>query len=384
MSGTSALLQALFLRFGLPAPSGFRVVDSGLLNRSFRVICTNNDPGTNNGPSPNDGPGCGQSYFLKHYLPWRGHDTGLPDEYGRWRSAAQTLRWQHEAAIRLQALGIPAIAPLRDLRGHTVSYVRGRPLAVFPWHSGVHRYGCHMQETDAQYLGSLLAAIHNGLAEVLPHVPQPLFVTTKSERRAITEAEQLLALIAARPQPDDMDLLAAHRLRERLALIPAVAHLRPAPDAVSAIGYIHGDFHGGNVMWSDTAPGSRVTAIVDWEKTAAAPCGDEVVSTTLVFFTDQVSGHLDLDLVRMFIAGYIASRPQFSRTELVDSVRRVWWERLTDFWILAWRYHHADHRADSLFPATAALVPWWTENYGKVLDAFLDGAEQATGKAPRR
>ncbi|NUP50492.1 MAG: phosphotransferase, partial [Catenulispora sp.] len=326
----------------------------------------------------------GQSYFLKHYLPWRGHDTGLPDEYGQRRSAAQTLRWQHEAVIRLQRLGIPAVAPLRDLRGRTVSYVRGRPLAVFPWSSGVHRYGCHMQEPDAHYLGTLLADIHTGLARVLPHVPQPLFVTTKSEQRAIAEAEQLLTMIAVRPDPDDMDLLSAHRLQERLALIPEVAHLRPQPDAVSAVGYIHGDFHGGNVMWSALAPGSRVTAVVDWEKTAVAPCGDEVVSTVLTFFTDQGSGQLDLDLARMFIAGYVTARPQFTPGELADSVRRVWWERLTDFWIPVWRYHHADHRADSLFPATAALVPWWTENYEKVLGAFLEGAALATGTVPRR
>ncbi|NUP46918.1 MAG: hypothetical protein HOW97_06320, partial [Catenulispora sp.] len=49
MSGTSALLQALFLRFGLPAPTGFRMVDSGLLNRSYRVMCPgrNHDAGQN-------------------------------------------------------------------------------------------------------------------------------------------------------------------------------------------------------------------------------------------------------------------------------------------------------------------------------------------------
>jgi homoserine kinase type II len=181
-----------------------------------------------------------------------------------------------------------------------------------------------------------------------------------------------------------MDLLSAHRLRERLALIPEVAHLQPAPDAVGSVGYIHGDFHAGNVMWSGLEPGSRVTAIVDWEKTAVAPCGDEVVSTALVFFTGEYSGQLDLDLVRAFIGGYSSARPQFSERELADSVRRVWWERLTDFWILAWHYRHADHRADSLFPATAALVPWWTENYAKVLDAFLEGAAAATGKVPRR
>lgn len=366
MPGTSGPLQALFLRFGLPAPTGFRPMDSGLLNRSYQITCMD------------------RRYFLKHYLPWRGINSGLPDAYGRRRSAAQTLRWQHEAVIRLQAAGLPAVAPLRDSHGRTVAYVRGRPFAVFPWNNGVHRYGRHMQDIDARCLGTLLADIHTGLARVLPQVPQPLFVATTPEQRAVAEAEQLLSVVSAGPGQDRMDALSAHRLRERLALIPAVAHMRPTPDAVSTVGYIHGDFHAGNVMWSGMEPGSRVTAVVDWEKTAVAPCGDEVVSTALVFFIGEYSGHLDLDLVRAFIEGYVAARPRFSERELTDSVRRVWWERLTDFWILTWHYQHADHRADSLFPATAALVPWWTENYAKVLDAFLDGAAAATGTVPRR
>ena len=366
MPGTSAPLQALFLRFGLPAPTAFRPVDSGLLNRSYQITSAD------------------RHYFLKHYLPWRGIGSGLPDEYGRRRSAAQTLRWQHEAVIRLQAASLPAVAPLRDVHGRTVAYVRGRPFAVFPWNDGVHRHGRHMQDADAHLLGTVLADVHTGLARVLPQVPQPLFVGTKSARRAIAEAEQLLVLTSSGPLQDAMDELSAHRLRERLALIPEVAHLRPAPDAVGSVGYIHGDFHAGNVMWSALEPGSEVTAIVDWEKTAVAPCGDEVVSTALVFFTGEHSGQLDLDLVRAFVEGYVAARPQFSERELSDSVRRVWWERLTDFWILIWHYRQADHRADSLFPATAALVPWWTENYDKVLGAFLDGAAAATGTVRRR
>ncbi|WP_194905092.1 phosphotransferase enzyme family protein [Catenulispora rubra] len=376
MPETSGPLQALFLRFGLPAPTAFRPVDSGLLNRSYQIT------------SP------GRHYFLKHYLPWRGIGSGLPDEHGRKRSADRTLRWQHEAVIRLQAAGLPAVAPLRDLHGRTVAYVRGRPFAVFPWNDGVHRHSRHMQDVDAFCLGAVLADIHTGLARVLPQVPQPLFVATTSEQRAVAEAEQLLALVDAGAGTDadtntdavqsEMDALSAHRLRERLALIPEVAHLRPAPNAVGTVGYIHGDFHAGNVMWSGMEPGSRVTAVVDWEKTAVAPCGDEVVSTALVFFTGEYSGQLDLDLVRAFIGGYVAARPHFSERELTDSVRRVWWERLTDFWILTWHYQHADHRADSLFPATAALVPWWTENYTKVLDAFLDGAATATGTVRRR
>src|SRR2546423_10049641 len=122
MPGTPVPLEALFLRFGLPTPTGISVVDRGLLNRSYQVISA------------------GQTYFLKHYLPWRGPGSGLPDEHGRQRTAAQTLRWQHEAVIRLEAPGIPAVAPLRDLRRRTVTHRRGSPLAAVPRDNGVHRY----------------------------------------------------------------------------------------------------------------------------------------------------------------------------------------------------------------------------------------------------
>jgi hypothetical protein len=133
----------------------------------------------------------------------------------------------------------------------------------------------------------------------------------------------------------------------------------------------------GNVFWASAEPGAPITSVVDWDKTGVGPYGDEVVSAALVFFADQQTGLLDLDSVRAFIAGYLTARPQLNATEITASVHRVWWERLTDFWILDWRYQLEDLRSDSLFPGTAALVPWWTENYDKVLEAFADGTDAA-------
>ena len=118
-------LDILFRRYGLDRPSAFRPVDAGLLNRSFQVVSA------------------GGSYFLKHYLPWRGGGfaQGLPDACGRPRSADATLRWQHHAATALAATGFPAAAPLTDRSGDSLVRMRGRPFAVFPWIDGVHRTG---------------------------------------------------------------------------------------------------------------------------------------------------------------------------------------------------------------------------------------------------
>ena len=359
-------LDNLFHRYGLDRPSGFRPVDAGLLNRSYQVTAG------------------GRRYFLKHYLPWRGGTgAGLPDEHGRPRSGDATIRWQHDAAIARAATGFPAVAPLRDASGETLVHVRNRPFAVFPWLDGAHRAGTDMNPLSAKHLGDLLARLHSGLASVLPPVPQPLFVPTKSDRQTVGEADQLLALVRARQTPDEMDELAEYRLCERRRLVPEVAHRRPGPDVLGTVGYIHGDFHMGNVFWSSTEPDSRVTAVLDWEKTAVGPYGDEVVSAAVVFFTDQHTGIPDLELIRAFVGGYAAARPQLSATEITAAVHRVWWERLTDFWILVWRYQLGDPRPDSLFPGTAALVPWWTDNYEKVLEAFLDGARPRVPAARR-
>lgn len=356
-------LDLLFLRYGLDRPSGFLPVEAGLLNKSYEVFSG------------------GRRFFLKNYLPWRESGSGLPDVHGRMRSAADTLRWQHRAAARLAASGVPASAPLADLTGETLVHVRGRPFAVFPWHEGVHRAGRDLSLLEARHLGAALARIHSGLIEVLPPVPQPLFVPTKSAALALHEAERLLQRVRGRTTPDAMDELTEYRLRERRHLIPEVAHLRPGPTVLGPVGYIHGDFHMGNVFWDSARRDSRITAVVDWEKTTAGPTGDELVSASLVFFADRETGLLDLDSVRAFVGGYAAVRPQLSAEEVRASVHRVWWERLTDFWIPMWRYELDDERADSLFSGTFALVPWWTENYGKVLEAYLDGAKPRT---PRR
>ena len=360
-------LDTLFSRYDLARPSAFRPVDAGLLNRSFQVVSA------------------GRRYFLKHYLPWRGDGfaRGLPDPCGRPRSADATLRWQHHAAAALAATGFPAIAPLTDRSGDSLVRIRGRPFALFPWIDGTHRTGTELDPRSARHLGSTLAGLHTGLTVVLPPVPQPLFAPTTSEREAVSNARELLRMVRARAEPDEMDELAEYRLLERLRILPEVADRRPGPHTFGTVGYVHGDFHKGNVLWSATESYARIVAVLDWEKTTVAPYADEVVSAAIVFFTDQYSGLPDLDLIRAFVAGYTHSHPQMTAAELRTAVHRVWWERLTDFWILVWRYRLGDDRADSLLPGTAALVPWWTENYDKLLAAFLDTLEGGAANSAR-
>ncbi len=53
-------------------------------------------------------------------------------------------------------------------------------------------------------------------------------------------------------------------------------------------------------------------------------------------------------------------------------MHRVWWERLNDFWMLHWRYRRRDQRSDPLFPAASALAVWWTQEFGRVREAFTE------------
>ncbi|UZJ30505.1 phosphotransferase [Streptomyces endophytica] len=167
-----------------------------------------------------------------------------------------------------------------------------------------------------------------------------------------------------RPPRTSFDELAEHRLLERRALLERQAHRRPAPGAEPAAGWVHGDFHPLNVLYRGTEP----TAIVDWDRLGVQPRAEEAVRAAAIFFV-RPCGTLDLAKVAAY-AGAYRSACGAGADELAAAVHRVWWERLNDFWMLAWRYQLGDRRTDPQFPAAAALAVWWTREYRAVRDAF--------------
>lgn len=76
---------------------------------------------------------------------------------GRW--SLEAIHEEHAFLLDLTAEGIPAVAPLRQKNGSTLSEIAGMPLAFFPKVLG--RMPDEFLGDDLQQIGRLLARIHN-------------------------------------------------------------------------------------------------------------------------------------------------------------------------------------------------------------------------------
>lgn len=330
-------LTTLVRRYGAGEPLSCEPVAQGLLNRGYRLTTTRG------------------RFFLKHHLD---DDPEAPDR----------IEHQHRVTVRLGDLGLPVVPPVQDASGRTVAVVGGGCYALHPWVDGRHRDGGELSLTQSRRLGTLLGRVHVGLDRVVP--------APGAERTAHTSADPedtfalidaLLARVRTRRRRDCFDELAEHRLRERRALLRRHAHRRPPAGAEPVAGWVHGDFHPLNLLYRNREPCEPV-AIVDWDRLAVQPRAEEAVRAAAIFFL-RPGGSLDLAKIRAYARAYRAAAG-VGADEMAAAVHRVWWERLNDFWMLRWRYQLRDRRTDPQFPATAALVVWWTDRYPAVRDAF--------------
>ncbi|UGY92655.1 phosphotransferase [Streptomyces gobiensis] len=329
-------LSTLLRRYGAGEPLSCEPVAQGLLNRGYRISTTRG------------------RFFLKHHL------DGDP----------VTIGHQHRATARLGAVGVPVVPPVPDPEGHTVAVVGGRCYALHPWVEGRHRDGGQLTRAQSRRLGALLGLVHVRLEQVILASPNEDAVpshTSADPAHTHLLIDGLLSRIRARRSPDSFDVLAEHRLLERRALLREHAHRRPAEGTEPVAGWVHGDFHPFNLLYRTEAPFEPV-AIVDWDRLGVQPRAEEAVRAAAIFFV-QPDGTLELSKVRSYARAYRRAAGADAE-ELAAAVHRVWWERLNDFWMLRWRYQRGDRRADSQFPAAAALIVWWTREYGVVRDAF--------------
>ncbi|MFJ4847688.1 MULTISPECIES: phosphotransferase [unclassified Streptomyces] len=336
-------LHALLRRYADAGdPLSCEPVAQGLLNKGFRLATTRG------------------SFFLKLYVEPATADSAV-------------IARQHRATQRLGALGLPVAPPLPDSDGRTVAELDGRRFALYPWVEGRHREGSELTTAESRRLGALLGLVHTLLAQVQPAPGEE--PGRPAGGHAGADPQDTYALIGTllrrvRDQAprEAFDELAEYRLVERRAMLDRHAHRRPPePDAAEPVtGWVHGDFHPLNLLYREDEP----VAIVDWDRLGVQPRAEEAVRAAAIFFVTP-GGTLELDKIRAYARAYrrAAAVPE---AELAAAVHRVWWERLNDFWMLSWRYLRDDRRADPLFPASSALVVWWTGAYEAVMDAFTE------------
>jgi homoserine kinase type II len=189
-------------------------------------------------------------------------------------------------------------------------------------------------------LGALVAEIHAALAQQAalgPAGTRPRARVT-DPGTAISKADRLLGFVAGRQEVTGFDVTARRLLEERKALVGR--HRSSAPqggDVPGPFGWTHGDLQFRNML----RDGGVVSAVLDWDRIAVRPLGEEVARTAQVQFGGEV-GHFDLERVAAFTAGYRSVRP-LPRAELADAVERLWWKRMTDYWVFEFHYERDDH-----------------------------------------
>ncbi|MFJ1972605.1 phosphotransferase [Streptomyces sp. NPDC087903] len=328
-------LGALLSQYAAGSAVACEPVDQGLLNRGYRLRTTRG------------------RYFLKHHFD---PETADPTAIAR----------QHRATQRLADLGVPVAPPLTGRDGRTVAVIGGHAYALHPWIDGRHRHGGQLTGGQCGRLGALLGVVHASLERVMPAHARARAEPADSPDPAdtVTLIDDLLGHVRRHRPADSFDELARHRLLERRALLEKHADRRP-PRGTS-VGWVHGDFHPFNLLYKGDAP----AAIVDWDRLGVQPRAEEAVRAAAIFFV-RPAGALDLPKVRAYARAYRRAAGA-TPSELTAAVRRVWWERLNDFWMLRWHYERGDTRADSQFPAASALAVWWTREYDAVCDAFAE------------
>lgn len=157
--------------------------------------------------------------------------------HGRWSDA--TIQEEHEFALELVQQGIPVIAP-QTFAGKTLLAFSGFRYAVYPRRGGrpPELDNAHVQEQLGRMLGRMHAVgrvkqfVHRPVLTVANYgqvardaIEQSGFVPTHVQHNYFQIVDELIKLIA-----DRLDAIDAHRLR------------------------LHGDFHPGNVLWTDAGP----------------------------------------------------------------------------------------------------------------------------------
>jgi Ser/Thr protein kinase RdoA (MazF antagonist) len=158
---------------------------------------------------------------------------------GRWADAA--ILEEHAFARVLAEHEIPAVAPLARADGRTLNNHAGFRFAVFPWQGG--RAPELNTPSDRKLLGRYLGRLHRlGAAEPFRH--RPTLSVEEFGRRSVGALEQSGFI------PEELH---APYFRLTELLLPAIDEGFRAAGR-HALLRLHGDFHLGNILWTETGP----------------------------------------------------------------------------------------------------------------------------------
>lgn len=247
----------------------------------------------------------------------------------RWTDAA--IAEEHAFALELAAAELPVVAPL-EIGGRTLFEDAGYRYALYPRRGG---RAPELESADhLQWMGRLLARMHGVGARA--RFRERGAIDTDTFIRAAARAVLASGLLPGRldePYRARATALAA-AIDARFATLEPVARIR-----------LHGDCHGGNVLWTDGGPhfvdldDARMgPAVQDLWMLAPTPRALDALLEGYVEFRDF--DHRELQLVeplrlmrQIHWAGWVAARwhdPAFPRAFAHVGEARWWEQHLID------------------------------------------------------
>ncbi|WP_051366884.1 phosphotransferase [Hamadaea tsunoensis] len=332
----AATLEHLTNAYRVDVGSGLHVsyLDAGLMNHNWRLTTPD-----------------GTRYALKQLL-----DVPLPEA----RRNLNVLAALHKS-------GLPTSQPLTDATGDHVVETGGHGYCLMTWIDGTHPEGTQLTVDQAHQLGRVVGQTQIALNQLDPGLglhPPTHAPTTKnaSPEQAVARAHHYIT--AATNSGTAFDQAIIDSLTRRIALIKRHTADQPAGQAnLGPYGWTHGDLQHRNILWSD----GQIAGIIDWDRIRVRSFAEEAARTATI----QFATHDDIDLERVaaFATGY-RTVIEIADHELADSLHRLWWKRLTDFWHLDLHYNRNDTSCDDLFFTGEHTLTWWTEHQRQLETLF--------------
>jgi hypothetical protein len=99
---------------------------------------------------------------------------------------------------------------------------------------------------------------------------------------------------------------------------------------------------------------------------------------TLALWLADDAGQIDMEAARRMVRGY-AQRVEVDATTLPEVVEYVWWQKLTDLWILGEHYLRANTTADDLAARTLGWLRWLATHRGALAAALVEEVSGGAG-----
>ncbi|HEV7449643.1 MAG TPA: phosphotransferase [Candidatus Paceibacterota bacterium] len=333
------LLDSLKTGYGLTNPRILKTIDRGMSALNYEIEDAS-----------------GTTYFLKTYNPKR------PREELEEIQRAETFFYSKD---------VPAIAPLSNKKGETLSVYGGQYMALFPWIVD-KEYDTFPGEKALSSMAAISAHLHLATKD-----DKSLRVGRVQDRwhkgNFLRDATALMERIEAIPNPSALDSQAKDWLQLKMD-ISASAGLRFEDLNLLNDTVIHGDYHYHNVFFDAQ---DNVSHIFDFERVRLGPRTTELAYGALFNCFDLNNPALDEMLdERLDCAGkYIATYRDIYPIEDAEVRAGILWfyyaHQVQVLWPLNVHYFNNDFRADLLIPKRLNRLKFFSQNLDTLLAVAL-------------